>query len=428
MLSIINVLFFVFIAIAVISLIAYLPKIRAWFAGFTKQPELLNNKLNRFALIIPARDESCVIHCLFESILKQTYEKRLFDSHILVKNENDKTIELSKSVNGIIHIIREKKCKGYDINIALQEILKENPNKYDAYIIVDADCCLDKNFLKEMNNAMASGKQIIQAKKLVKNKLYKDRKVNNWVTNCNGLIWTMIDELGNKYKSDKNITAMTIGTGILLRSDVIKQLNGWPYVKTLTEDIELMYDCVCKNFSTFYYRPAKIYVEESTSLTETNKRRKRWISGVIASKKLYNQKIKTLKKTKSVKKNIYYVNALIPVYWFIGSSFLGTLYFLISGLLFLIFHNSLWSTCLNYSFICFLFIYFSFLTLTIFCLLVDRKNNKLNFGEVLSVLILHPFFYMKYIEIVGKSLFNQQEKEWKIIKRMKMEEVNEKNY
>lgn len=416
-----DIIFYIVLAISAFCLIYYAPRLRAWFYAFKKQKPLINQKQNKFAVIIPARNESKVIGCLFDSINSQTYDKSMFDCHILVKNDNDDTIELSKQVNGYTHIIKEKVCKGHDINVALQKILKECPNKYDAYIIVDADCCLDKKFLEEMNNAMASGRQIIQAKKLVKNKLYKKKGVNNWVTNSNGLIWTMIDELGNHYKSDKNIINMTIGTGILLRADVIKELNGWPYDKTLTEDIELMYDSVAKKFSTFYYRPAKIYVEESTSLIETNKRRTRWLTGVVDSKRLYNKALKKLPKTKENRKNIYFANALIPVYWLIGTNALACLYFMVMALIFVIFGSSLYISSFIYGIICFAVIYLSFFALTAFCLLVDRKTNKMKLGEKIITLFVHPLFYMGYIQIIGKALLNQQEKEWKVIERMDLE-------
>ena len=414
-------LYLIFITVLSLSLLCvifYIPRIFAWFYGFKKQSILYNSNKNRFALIVPARDESHVITTLFESLKNQTYDQNLFDTHVLVKTEEDKTVELTKEFGGIVHIIKEKVCKGHDINMALQKILKECPDKYDAYIIIDADCCVDKNFLKEMNNAMASGRQIIQAKKLVKNKLYKDKNANNWITRCNGLIWTMIDEIGNKFKSRHKIINMTIGTGVLLRSDVVKQLGGWPYDKTLTEDIELMYDSVCKGFTTFYYNRAKIYVEESTSLTETNKRRTRWMTGVVDSKRLYNRKVKSLPLSWKNIKNTYYANALTPAYWFCGINSVACGGFLIASLVSLIFIPPLALSCFMYALVCFLNIYLGFFALTLFCLLVDRKTNKFTFWENIQTLFVHPLFYMGYIPIVAKALLGKQPQIWKVIKRM----------
>lgn len=417
-----TVLYLIFIAVLILSsicVIFYIPRIFGWIYGFKKQSILINSKKNRFALIVPARNESQVISTLFDSLKKQTYDKTLFDTHVLVKTETDKTVDLTKEFGGIIHVIKEKVCKGHDINMALQKILKENPNKYDAYIVIDADCCLDKKFIEEMNNAMASGRQIIQAKKLVKNRLYTtDKKANNWVTRCNGLIWTMIDEIGNKFKSRHQIINMTIGTGIMLRSDVVKRLGGWPYDKTLTEDIELMYDSLCKGFTTYYYSRAKIYVEESTSLTETNKRRTRWMTGVVDSKRLYNKKVKSLPLSWKNIKNIYYANALTPAYWFCGVNTIACALFLTIGLVSLIFNPMLSLSCLMYAIVCFLSIYVGFFALTAFCLLVDRKTNKFSVWENVQTLFVHPLFYMGYIPIVTKALLGKQPQVWKVIERM----------
>ena len=145
----------------------------------------------------------------------------------------------------------------------------------------------------------------------------KNKNANSLWSSCNGLIWTIIDDLGNKYKSAKGITNMLIGTGIMIRMDVIKELNGWPYNKTLTEDIEFMNDAAIKGYSTFYYEHAIIYLEESTSLKVTNKRRTRWMDGVINSKRIYNDRLK-----EASDKNRYFVTALSPCFLFIGACLL----------------------------------------------------------------------------------------------------------
>ena len=75
-------------------LLAYLPRIVAWF-GFTKPYEHLHNeKKNRIAVLVPARNESEVIRPLLESLAHQTYaEKEVF---VIVKDPKDPTIALAK--------------------------------------------------------------------------------------------------------------------------------------------------------------------------------------------------------------------------------------------------------------------------------------------------------------------------------------------
>jgi len=408
-----------FVFACMFFLVAYLPRVACWFSAIRKQKRYISTKNNKLALLVPARNESAVIGELFDSIDEQTYPKEFFDVYVLIKDPNDKTVKLAqKRKNTYIEVIPNQTCKGDTLDFSMKKIIKKTPNKYDAFIIVDADCVLEKDFLKEMNNAMASDKQIILSKKLVKNYLYNNKSATSLASNCNGMIWTIIDDMGNRFKSDHNMTIMTIGTGLLIRADVVRELGGWPYCQTLTEDIELMYDCVLRDYTTLYYSYAKLYLEESTSLSVTNKRRTRWLTGVIDSKKLYSQRLRRKCKTKHQIINLYYTTALIPVFFFIGFM-LAT--FLISAplsaLLFLL-GNPLYKATLMLLFSSFATTYISFWFLTLFCLIVDFKNHKMTIPERIAVLFVHPLFYMGYIKIGVDAYLSSANREWEVIDRM----------
>lgn len=416
--TILNISLYVFLAFISIVAIYYIPRLRAWFASFKKQPRLYNPHKNNIAVIIPARNESKVIGDLVNSLKRQTYPKEHFGAHFIVKEYDDPTLEIIKQINGIGHVNPNQTCKGDALDFCLKEILENYPDRYDAYVIVDADCLLDEKFLEEMNNAMASGKQIIQAKKLVKNYHIKHKKANSLASSCNGLIWTIIDDMGNRFKSDHNITAMTIGTGIMLRSDLIKELGGWPYRQTLTEDIELMFDCMIKKVSTFYYSYARMYLEESTSLKVTNKRRTRWLTGVIDSKRLYYKRVKKAAKTKEDKRNKYYVLALWPTYYYIGACTIFSIMQFAFSIALLILRSHYWLTALLYCGIGIGIIYATFWLLTLCILIVERKNMPVSFMYRLILLFVHPVFYMGYIPIIAKALFFKNNKGWEVIERI----------
>ncbi len=379
--ELIRIGFYVFMVFLVICFINYIPRLIAWFYGFKKQKHLTKTKDNKIAIIVPARNESMVIGNLFESIKKQTYKN--FDTFVIVKDPKDPTIEMAKEIGAITLICENQTKKSDCLDYALKEALKKNI--YDAAFIIDADCFMDSKCMEELNNALASGRQIIQVKKRVKNFYMKQKNANSIWSTCNGLIWTIIDDLGNKYKSAKGITNMLIGTGIMIRMDVVKELNGWPYNKTLTEDIEFMNDAAIKGYSTFYYEHAIIYLEESTSLKVTNKRRTRWMDGVINSKRIYNDKLKD-----STEKNRYFVTALSPCFMFIGACMVyAMLNFVIGGILFFLSSN-LWIECFYLGLISLGIIYGSFFILTLFILLVG--NIKMPWYEKLLVLFIQTIF------------------------------------
>ncbi len=404
-------------SLSAMYLLSYIPRIKGWFTSFKKQKRLYSNKFNKIAVIIPARNESAVIEDLLLSLENQTFPKEYFTTHIVIKDDNDKTITIAEKYNAIIHIAKDQTCKGDALNLCLKEIMSLE-TEYDYYVIIDADCMLHKEFLTEMNNATVSGADIIQAKKVVKNYLLKDRKANSLASMCNGLIWTIIDDMGNRYKADKGITGMTIGTGIMLSNKLVNRLGGWPYRQTLTEDMELMNDAAINNYSTFYYSYALMYLEESTSLKVTNKRRTRWLTGLIDADRIYRKKLKAAATTKKERRNRYFVTALKPVFKYIGTLTLGVLFFGITAIVGLITGIADLKAGFIYAGICCVVVYLSFLLLTLCCLIVERKNMPINIFKKAVLLFIHPIFYMGYIPIIAKALIFKANKDWEVIDRI----------
>lgn len=410
----VNIIFVVFV-------ILYLPRILCWFGSFKKQKRLYNSKKNKLALIIPARNEGKAVLSLFESIENQSYDRSNFDVFVVVKEYDDPVIEYAKAIGAEVFVDVNQTCKGDCLDSTIKTLLKEKPGVYDGFLIVDADCVLDSKFMEEMNNAMESGADVINAKKLVKNYLPGNQQNCNWVTACNGLIWTFMDDMGNRWKSDHGFTTMTVTTGILFSKKLVEKWGGWIYRSTLTEDMELERDCALQGYKTFYYSHAKIYMEESPSLEMTNRRRTRWMTGVTHSDLLYGPKL--LKKEKSFRTiaNNYYVLCLWVVYGFVASMIVIGSVNLIAG--FIAMFSATYS--LHYfamTMYCFLGIYFIFFVLTAMAMFVSREQITLGFWDKIKLLFIHPLFYMKYISIVSKALINRKPQTWEVIERIEVQQ------
>lgn len=407
--------------IFVVFVILYLPRIWCWFGSFKKQKRLYNSKKNKLALIIPARNEGKAVLSLFESIENQSYDRSNFDVFVVVKEYDDPVIEYAKAIGAEVFVDVNQTCKGDCLDSTIKILLKEKPGVYDGFLIVDADCVLDSKFMEEMNNAMESGADVINAKKLVKNYLPGNQQNCNWVTACNGLIWTFMDDMGNRWKSDHGFTTMTVTTGILFSRKLVEKWGGWIYRSTLTEDMELERDCALQGYKTFYYSHAKIYMEESPSLEMTNRRRTRWMTGVTHSDLLYGPKL--LKKEKSFRTiaNNYYVLCLWVVYGFVASMIVIGSVNLIAG--FIAMFSATYS--LHYfamTLYCFLGIYFIFFVLTAMAMFVSREQITLGFWDKIKLLFIHPLFYMKYISIVSKALINRKPQTWEVIERIEVQQ------
>ena len=79
---------------------------------------------------------------------------------------NDEVIEYAKEIDAKVYVDEEQKSKGDCLDYCIRHILMSG-RKYDGYMIVDADCRLDADFMKNMNDALESGAQVITARKLV---------------------------------------------------------------------------------------------------------------------------------------------------------------------------------------------------------------------------------------------------------------------
>ena len=114
-----------------------------------------NTKNNKFAILIPCRNEEAVIGNLIDSIHEQNYAKKYYDCYVIPNNCTDETENIAKSKQAkIIKVGIPTKSKGEVLKYTF-EYLKDRD--YDAYVIFDADNIVDKNFLYYMNETLNEG-------------------------------------------------------------------------------------------------------------------------------------------------------------------------------------------------------------------------------------------------------------------------------
>ncbi len=249
------------------------------FAFLKPQKEVIKkDKINKFAIIIAARNEEKVIGNLVDSLKKVNYDKDYYDINVIVNNSTDNTYEVSKK-HGANAIKCEVpvKSKGE----VLRYIFKKFQNRdYDAYIIFDADNVVHPEFLNEMNNSLNKGFKVAQGFRDSKN--YED----NWISGSYALFYYIQNFFFNLARKKMHSSACINGTGFMVEKKFIEELDYNP--ETLTEDVELTTICAIRNEKIDFVNKAITYDEQPTGFKTSFKQRLRWSKGNLQCWKKYH--------------------------------------------------------------------------------------------------------------------------------------------
>lgn len=317
-----NIIVIVYAAIALVLIMTYLPKILQCFHFRYRIPKKIASRKRRISVVIPARNESEVIGDLFSSLAVQDYDGRYYDINVIVNEADDPTVNIARSYGAKVFVVCNQKCKGDAIDGYFKQLPKEQFDRYDAFVIVDADAVLSPNYITELNNALEYDCDIYLSRKRIKNFLgtRRDRTI---FTNCSSLTYAQLDDLSNIYRTKKGIPMNMCGQGMMIRRDTIAKIGGWPY-RTLTEDYEMRMDCFLKGFTSMYYPYAIIYTEETLTHGSDYLRRLRWVTGYSQCDMRYKKKIKEQARArgKMTEGEFEYFYMIIPLIAFISLSFI----------------------------------------------------------------------------------------------------------
>ena len=383
--------------------------------GFKKPKNFKEtDKKGKYAILVPARDESSVIEGLLKSLKGPTYDKDFFDVYVITETEEDLTNILTKKYGYNFFVrqdLEDKHTKGF----ALDEVIKDIYNKnlhYDAFFIIDADNTIAPNYIEEMNKAYFSGIDIAMSYKNVTN-------INDdWVSCCSSLLFCNVNTFQNKAKTRLFNTMLISGTGLYISSKIIDEFKGFPFT-SLTEDYELSSFITMNKYKVAYVESTEVFVEQPVELSTVNKQRIRWCKGYFdVSKKMKKETKKAFKQNGSNKIGILENRlALIPNVVAIATIILYTLSLIVMIII---------GLCVKRMDVCgtaaiclceFLAIYYLVLCIyTMLQFIVERDRIKVGKKLMLKSIVLNPIFinlfvYQAIAALVSKNVG------WKKIER-----------
>ena len=244
----------------------------AIFGMWHRKEKNLAEPKSKFAIVIPAHNESVVIGELLDNLKKLKYPSNLYDIFVIADNCTDKTAEIAKEYGAEV-LERENKeeiGKGYAMDWAFAKIFELNRN-YDAFCVFDADNLVHLDFLKVMNTRLLNGEKVMQGYLSAKN------PVDTWVSGTFAIAFWVVNHLWHLGKYNIGLSSCLGGTGMCIASDIIKKY-GWG-CDCLTEDMEFSMKCLSHGIRTCWVHDAIIYDEKPLSLMASCKQRKRWAQG-----------------------------------------------------------------------------------------------------------------------------------------------------
>ena len=252
-----------------------------------------SDKLNRYAVLIPARNEEKVLPNLIESIHLQDYPAELITIYVIADNCTDNTakVALDSGAKVFTRFSTEQIGKGYALNYLLREIDKtDGLESFDAFLVFDADNLLQRDYIRQINHLYADGYDAFCGYRNTKN------FGSNWISAGYG-VWYLHDSTHlNRSRMAVGASCMVNGTGFGFSREVLRKCGQWEFF-TLTEDIEFSVWCAANGIKIGYCHDAILYDEQPITFPQSWRQRTRWVQGGIQilfkrSKELFRGMVK----------------------------------------------------------------------------------------------------------------------------------------
>ena len=375
-----------------------------------KDKPIIKNKKHKFMAIIPAHNEETVVGNLVESLMKQDYDKNLYDIYVIADNCTDNTAKVAKEAGAIVYkrFDENHKTKGHALNWFLKQKIEENAD-YDAFLVFDADNIVDKNFIKVMNKKLCQGEEVVQGYKDIKN------PTESWVSAGYAFFYWTMHRFYHLARYNIGLSPLLNGTGFMVKFDLIKE-TGWDTI-TLTEDIEFSLKQIIKGKKLGWATDAIVYDEQPEKFKASWTQRSRWTVGHIQCTQHYTKDlVLAIKKNKTIMNfdGFLYIMGSIPM--FIVSMLLVLSNFAIYLL------DSMSTQVLILNILKFVIpTFFLPIFTALFTMYLDKKPIK----PMLKWALYYPLFMGSWLLINFKCLFKQDTTWEKIdhVRNVKIKEI-----
>lgn len=234
---------------------------------FKEDQKTRNIKTHSYAIVIPAYKEDRVIIDTAYSAIHQKYENSKFKVYVIADQLKNETVQLLKEIGSeVIEVNFPKSTKVKSLRV-FSMLYGELA---DYTVILDADNCIEPNFLKDLNAKITSEKHnVIQVQR-------KSKNVENGVSFLDAFSEYANSAILSKGPNLLSLSSKLSGSGMILKSSIFNNLiMGMDCISGFDKEMELK---LTKNNEYIHYFDSPYVLDEKlANANQIKTQRSRWI-------------------------------------------------------------------------------------------------------------------------------------------------------
>lgn len=359
----------------------------------------------RYAVLISARNEEKVISHLISSIRANDYPQDKIDIWLVADNCTDNTAGLVRGLGE--HVIERHDLshigKGYALTFLLNQMIELGQvDRYDAFMVFDADNLLDEHYITEMNNGFHAGYKILTS--------YRNSKnfSENWVSSGSALWFIRQSRFLNSSRMVFGVSCHVGGTGFMFSREIMERNDGWKF-HLLTEDMEFTLDSILHGDRIGYCGTAILYDEQPVSFAQSWRQRVRWSKGFLQVFRYYGP---ALLRRAIVERDFSAVDLTILIspftFLYAGRYILGFIFAAVGFVTWDSQLSQIWSSAsgIGLSFV-------TMMGLAAITVIAERDKIGASNKELVAYCLSFPIYMASYVPIAFEALFAKPD--WKPI-------------
>lgn len=242
---------------------------------------IFSSPRHRFAVLIPAHNEELLIGRLLDNLRQLNYPRDLYEVCVVADNCTDRTVELARAAGATVYERSDpaQRAKGFALRWLLEQLGSSARSRFDAFVVLDADSVVSKNFLRAMDARLASGSRVIQAHYSVLN---ADEAA---VAGLRSAALAAVHYLRPLGRATLGLSCGLKGNGMCFAAAVLERF-AWNWF-TLAEDVEFHLALVRHGIRVDFAPEATVLADMPLTLGQAASQNDRWERGRLQLVKQY---------------------------------------------------------------------------------------------------------------------------------------------